>query len=189
MGVGSLPGCSGPSEPQMEFQRFVVPDPNVVTVDTEGDEYFATIQNRGESGNIRVELWYFRDSDTPSPSAPSIYQNNTHEGRHFDLARGGYFSAGERREVSIIGSEDSPTWEGSREFGMFPWPASHGAVFENSGDAGEVEFRFEYRDTGQYDPAEPANKLDTVSSDSTIEVVFDTVVPPSAEYEIIAEPV
>lgn len=186
--VGLLSGCAGLTEPQMEFRRFVVPDPNVVNIDVDGDEYFSTIHNRGKSGNIRSELWYFRDSNS-TLSAPSIYQADISGGRHFDSAISSYFSADERRKVSIIGSDNAPSQSEFPDFNIISWPASHGAVFENSGDTGEVEFKFKYRTTGIYNAVEPANKLDTVSSNSTIEIIFDTVVPPGAEYEIVAEPV
>ena len=152
-------------------------------------EYFVTIQNSRGSGQIRVELWYFQDSNVPDPSAASIYLENSREGRQFDLDRSFYFNSEERREESIIGSENAPEQSEFPEYALMVWPASHGAVFENTGESGEVEFRFEYRDTAGYDPVEPADKLEAVGSDSTIEVVFETVVPPRSEYEILAEPV
>ena len=34
-----LAGCAGLNEPEMEFQNFVVPDPNVVSVNEEDREY------------------------------------------------------------------------------------------------------------------------------------------------------
>lgn len=184
-----LAGCAGLNEPKMEFQQFVVPDPNVVTVDEVDHEYFITIHNSGGSGHLNVELWYYQDSNTPDPPAASRYQYNTHDGRYFDLDRTFYFSSGERREESIVGSDNAPPPSEFPEYSMMVWPATYGAVFENTGATGEVEFRFEYRDTAGYFPEKPANKLEAVASDSTIEVVFDTIAPPYSEYEILAEPV
>lgn len=186
-----ISGCAGSTNPEMEFGQFVVPDPRATSLDTNGDEYFATIQNIGDDGSVRIELWYYQDSDVPNPSAASMYTPNpaAMEGRHFDLARTLYFDAEERREISILADDGQPFSTESSEFGIMPWPASHGAVFENTGSAGEIEFRFQYRDTQRTSIEEPTPKLETVGSDTTIEVIFDTVVPPGAEYEIYAEQV
>lgn len=189
-GVSSITGCIGSlgeSDPDLEFQHFIVPDPTVASVDSTDDEYSATIQNRGEGGNVRVELWYYRDSEVPNPSAPSIYQEDDHEGRHFDLARSRYFNGDERRDVSITGDGQQFSRAESPEFSMNPWPAAHGASFENTGGSGEVEFRFEYRDTGGYTAEEPSNQIETMGSDETLEIMFSTVIPPGAEYEILAD--
>lgn len=189
--VVSLAGCSGSTGPQMEVQRLTYPEPAMVSVDVDDNdtEHFATIQNQGDSGNIRLELWYMRDTSTPTPSAPSIYLDDTDEGQYFDLARTFFFDSGERREESIFASSDAPPFEEFPDYYMIPWAGSYGAVFENTGDTGEVEFSFEYRDSMGYEPTKPDDQMTTVGSDSTVEVVFDTVAPPQAEYEIIADPV
>lgn len=187
-GLGGIAGCSGQISPDMEFQNFIVPDPESVSADTKDEKYFTTIQNTGGSGDIRVELWFFKDSEVPNPSAPAIYQNTKNSDRYFDIARTRYFNEEERRELTIERSDNPPIQSEDREFGMIPWPASHGAVYKNTGSSGEVEFRFEYKDTRGYDTEQPSNKLRTVGEGENIEVVFDIVVPPGAEYEIVAEP-
>lgn len=183
--IGSGAGCLR-SGPDMEFERFVVPDPVVTEVESSGSEYSGTIHNRRGEGNLRVELWHYRDSRTPDPSVPAPFQDEQQPGQHFNVARTHFFSEGERREVSIT-TDDVPS--DTREFGIVPWAASHGAIFNNNGGSGEVEVTFEYRETRGYDVEQPSEIVETVGSDQTLEVVFDVVVPPQVEYEITADPV
>lgn len=187
-GIGSVAGCSGLGQPAMEFRTFVVSDPVPVSADNVENEYVGTTHNRGDHGTVRVELWFFGDSAVSNPEAAAMYVTDDRSDRHFDLARSRWFDAAERREVSILGDTDPPMPPESREFGLMPWPASHGAIFENTGETGEVEFRLEYRDARGYDPEEPPTQLETVGGGEPIEIQFETVTPPGAEYEILAEP-
>ncbi|MDS0257812.1 hypothetical protein NDI56_00155 [Haloarcula sp. S1CR25-12] len=188
-GISGIAGCSDSATPVMEFQNFVVPDPRMVSQDADGEEYVATIQNTRDGGEIAVELWYYRSPDTPRPGAAATYLNGEYQDRHFESAKARYFAGGERRDIAVTG-DDHPLMESdSFDYGFALWPASHGAVFENTGGSGEIEFRFEYQDTQGYNPREPPNKLDSVGRGKTIEIVFNTVIPPLAKYDIVAEPV
>lgn len=189
-GVGSVSGCAGLINPDMEFQSFMVPDPTGVSAEAHDNSYSAIIHNRGDSGGIRLELWRFKNSNTPNPDAASIYELDAIEqlDRKFDRAVTTFFSSGERREVTIASETEPPQVWDSPEFGILPWPASHGAVFKNTGRAGNIEFKFKYIDTRGYSVSTPPPQVESVGSDKTIEIVFDTVIPPRAEYEIVAEP-
>jgi len=173
----------------MEFQRFVVPDPQLVSEDTDGDEYVATIQNTRDGGEIAAELWYYRSSETQRPGAAAMYLDGEYQDRHFETVNSRYFAGGERRELALTGTDHPLIESDSFDFGFSTWPASHGAVFENTGGSGEIEFRFEYQETRGYTPREPPNKMESLGDGETIEVVFNTVIPPLAEYDVVAEPV
>ena len=109
--------------------------------------------------------------------------------RHFESGKSRYFDGGERRNIAVTG-DDHPLMESdSFDYSFATWPASHGAVFENTGGKGDIEFRFEYQDKRGYNPRVPSNKRQTVGDGETVEVVFTTVIPPLAEYDIVAEPV
>jgi len=188
-GIGGIAGCSASANPNMEFQHFVVPDPRLVSQDTDGDAYVATIQNTGDGGEIATELWYYRSPDIPGPAAAAPYLNGEYADRHFVSGKSRYFDGGERRDMAITGDDHPLTRSDSFDYGFSLWPASHGAVFRNTGGGGKIEFRFEYTDTQGYNPSPPPDKLDSVGNDETIEIVFNTVIPPLAEYDIVAEPV
>lgn len=193
LSVGSLVGVAGcaSSGPNLEFRNYVIPDPRVVSVDQNDEEYFGIIQNRGDEGSIRIELWYFENSRVPNPETAFLFQSvaDQRSDQVFDLARSRFFSRDERREVQILAESGPPTQWDSFEFGIIPWTASYGAVFNNTGGSGEVEMRFEYTDTLGYNVQQPSNQLQSVGSDGTVEAAFGVVVPPGVEYEIVAEPV
>lgn len=184
--IGTIAGCIS-NEPEMNFQNFVVPDPVVVSVDNFENTYYGTIENRRGDGNVKAELWYFNDPNVPDPDVPASFYTDISQSKEFDIARTSYFSQNERREVTIT-TNNQPTQWSSWEFGILPWPASHGAVFTNEGQTGEIEVRFEFRDTLGYDVVEPPAKIESVGADESIEVSFNVVVPPRVEYEIVAEP-
>ena len=181
--IGGIAGCIGSSSPEMEFQSFIVPDPVGVSIDRTGGVFTGNVHNRRDGGIVRVELWFFRDQNVPNPEVPSQFANG--EGRQFEIARSRFLAADERGEIEFNAQNSLPEqWE----YGIMAWPASHGAVFKNTGEAGEVEIKFKFRDTRGYDLQEPSTKLEGVGGGGTIEPVFDVVVPPRVEYEIIAEP-
>jgi len=189
VGISGIGGCADAAAANMEFQHFVVPDPRVVSQDADGDEYVATIQNTRDAGEIAVELWYYRSPEIPIPGAAAMYLNGEYEDRHFESGKSRYFDDGERRDIAVTG-DDHPLMESdSFDYSFATWPASHGAVFENTGGKGDIEFRFEYQDKRGYNPSVPANKQQTVGDGETVEVVFTTVIPPLAEYDIVAQPV
>lgn len=187
--IGGMAGCVGSSKPEMEFEKFIVPDPRATSATVDESEYSGTIHNSREKGNIRVELWYFRDQTVPNPRVPYPFQETPNLNRSFDVGRSFYFSEDERREISIAATnKQHPQWD-QIEFGIIPFPASHGAIFKNTGSAGEIELRLEYRDTQGYDVEEPPRKLETVGEDNEIEASFEVLIPTDVEYEIVAEPV
>jgi hypothetical protein len=184
-GFSGITGCSILG-PEMEFQNFIVPDPRAVSVNQDGNEYNGTIDNRGDEGSVRVELWHFKDSDVPSPKRPSIFlPAKPSQNRDFALARNSFFRSDERREVALLNDGAPNDWD---EFGIIPWPSSYGAVFKNTGGSGRVKATFKYIDSTNLDVQTPQEKVESVGSDQTLEVIFQVIVPPGVEYEIIAEP-
>lgn len=185
-GVSGIAGCAAALEPEMEFKSFLVPKPNPVSIDADGNEYATTIHNSGDRGSIRTELWYLRDQTVSTPNVPHKFQDDYSAGREFDVGRSFYFSSGERREVSFGATKEQPTWS-QGDYGITVFPASHGAVFENTGSAGEIEARLEYRNTQGYDVEVPSKKLESVGEGERIEFTFDVLIPKGVEYEIVAE--
>lgn len=186
--IGTIAGCAGITSPDIERIRTVYPEPYAVSVDTEGTEYFGTIHNRGNDGNVRLELWFFQDQSVPSPDESHLFNTSDRNDRVFDIARNSFFSENERREITINATQQQPEWD-QREFAILPIPASYGGKFKNTGSSGEVEMRLEIEDTMEHELEEPSRKLQTVGSDEEFEAIFNIVMPAGVEYEIIAEPV
>ncbi|WP_254862183.1 hypothetical protein [Halovivax gelatinilyticus] len=188
VGLCSIAGCAGllTDDVDLEFRRMTHPEPHVIDVETTDREYHATVNNRGDAGRIRAELWFFRDSTVPDPEVSSLFDASDIPGRTFDRADEFFFDDGERRSVTVISSDQTPEWD-DREFGIYPVPATYGAIFTNSGATGDVEFSLSYVDPEPYSLTEPPVQRQTVGADQDVEVTFDVVIPSGVEYEIVAE--
>jgi len=76
-------------------------------------------------------------------------------------------------------------WDG--EFGIIPFVESYGAIFENQGESGEIEFTFEIAEDTDYDINSPPRQIEFVESGEQVEVMFNILLPEGVEYEIIGE--
>lgn len=187
----ALGGClsnSNTGSPVPEIRSLLEPAPEVVSVDAKGaEEYTATVDNGGDRGSIRLELYFLREPSTELPPNPAPFASADSPAWAFDGARTVGFDESEQREASIAATDQRPSdWS---EFVVRAFPASYGCVVENTGDTGEISVTLRFPDGPVPAVDTPPPTQESVEAGETAAVTFDLLVPVGESYEFVAEPV
>lgn len=182
----ALAGCLD-SGPNPGVPELLEPEPSVVSVRARGGgEFSATVDNTGDAGNIRLELYYLSDNTVDLPSNPAPFVQADSPEWIFDRANTTAFDSGQQREASLTATEQRPAdWP---DFIIRAFPASYGCLVENSGDAGDITVRLELVEDPIPAVEVPDPRQVSLDGGQSTEVTFDVLLPPRAEYEITAEP-
>lgn len=186
----ALGGCLSSSDnngPVPEIRSLLEPAPEVVSVDREGSgEYAATVDNGGDRGSIRLELYFLREPSVDIPPNPAPFVSADSQAWAFDGARTVDFDESEQREASVAATDQRPSeWS---EFVVRAFPASYGCVVENSGDAGEISVTLSFPDGPVPAVDAPPPRQESIGAGESATVAFDLLVPVGESYEFVAEP-
>lgn len=181
-----LAGCLG-DEPELRIPEFRQPaiEPQQQHVEVLNGLYSYTIMNEGDDGNIRSELFFFEDSSTPDPTDSALYGGDEHPGITFDSSTEFFLASGETHTIEMEARE----LQDEEEVGIVSFPATRGAVIDNTGGSGEIEVHLEIQDSGDLEVEDPEPKSKSIGSNEELLVEFNVVVPQRARYEVYAEPV
>lgn len=185
--IVSLAGCTEAFEDQMELRvtSFIEPELYKQDEDLVGNRYSYTVENRGETGEVRVEYYYFQNADTPNPDGLAAFGGDEHPEVTLDSAETVTMESGEIRTFEMTMDED----DSRDQMGIFAHPASLGGVVENNADgSGEIEVHLEI-DSREHDVEDPDPIETSIGSQDEVRVIFNILILYGAAYEIFPEPV
>lgn len=182
----ALAGCLDDG-PNPEILELLEPAPDVTAVESnEGGEFSATVENTGDDGDIRLELYFLQDRSVQLPPDPAPFVAADSEEWAFDGARTVSLAAGQGREESIAATDEDPSdWP---EFVLRAFPASYGCLVENTGDSGEIAVSFELVDGPVSGVEVPSPREVAIDSGNSATVTFDLLIPAGERFEMVAEP-